>query len=66
MKKIKCGRKKGAGEMIQWLRALPEIPRTHNPSVTPVPGDPVPSSGLCGCYMHMIHRLIQVKHISYT
>lgn len=27
-------------------------------SITPVPGDPLPSSGFLGYYMHMVHRHI--------
>ena len=50
----------GAGEMAQWLRALAKDPgfdsqHLHGgsqPSVTPVPGDPMPSSGSCGLQAH--------------
>ena len=60
-------RKNRAGEMAPQLRALaafPEdpdlIPSTHNcdsqPSVTPVPGDLTPSSGILVYCMHMMHR----------
>lgn len=46
----------GAGEMTQQLKALAALTeRTHDqfptlswqPTVTPVPGDPTPSSGFC-------------------
>jgi hypothetical protein len=52
--------------MAQWLRALaapPEdsgsVPSTHmvaHMSLTPVPEDLLPPSGLCGHCMHVVHR----------
>lgn len=44
----------GDGELAQWLRALAALLRTQEqflvPSVTPVPGNPMPSSGLSKPY----------------
>lgn len=56
----------GAGEMAQELRALDDlvedlhsVPSTHmvtQPSVTLVPWDLTPSSGLHEHHMHILHR----------
>jgi len=57
--------------MFPWLRTLAEDPglnpNTHmaalQPSITPVPGDPMPSSGLHEQYTHVeCKTYIQVKH----
>lgn len=55
-----------AEEIAQWLRVLdglgknPSSVSTHTsggsqPLVTPVPGDPIASSGLRRCWTHVVH-----------
>jgi hypothetical protein len=52
----------GSGEMIQWLRALtvllkdPDLSLSTQMPVTPLPGDPVPTSGLYGHCIHVAYR----------
>lgn len=63
----------GAGEMVPQLGDLAALPedlssslRTHRdlqPSVSPTPGDPLPSLASMGTSMHIIHRHTwQAKH----
>lgn len=57
----------GAGEMAQWFCSSgePRFNSQHSkgrsqPSITPVPGDPVSSLGLCGHQMCMCYTNIHV------
>ena len=56
--------------MAQWLGTLKELEfdfqhphSSSQPSVTPVPGDPMPSSELCGCQEH---KWCTDKHVGKT
>lgn len=51
-----------AGETAPWLGAQAALAEDPYPSVTPVPGDPTPSSGVygallvCGAQIHIQHK----------
>jgi hypothetical protein len=55
--------------MAQWLKPLAALPEdlgsissthmmAHNHPITPVPGDPTPSSGVHGKCAHVVHKCI--------
>jgi hypothetical protein len=39
-----------------WLRALVQHPMEANSSLTPVPGDPMPTWMMCTLGLHVVHR----------